>query len=53
MNCLNSITSKKHEGDPDNGRLIVMWSCDNCAEEGDDVEFYDYNMRKIETEPTN
>ena len=48
MHCLNSKMVDKRDSDPETARLIITWSCDNCAEDDDDVQFYDYQMREIE-----
>ncbi|MCT3691027.1 hypothetical protein HZQ92_05505 [Elizabethkingia anophelis] len=48
MNCLHSKIVDKHDEDPENARLIITYSCNNCAEESDEIEFYDYQMRLIE-----
>ena len=48
MNCLNSKIVDKQEDDPKETRLIVLWSCDKCSEESDEIEFYDYQMRQLD-----
>lgn len=50
MNCLHSIIADKQEDDPKETRLIVFWSCDKCSVESDEIEFYDYQMRKLDIE---
>jgi hypothetical protein len=48
MNCLHSKIVDKQEDDPKETRLIVLWSCDKCSEESDEIEFYDYQMRQLD-----
>jgi hypothetical protein len=50
MNCLHSIIVEKQEEDPKNTRIIVLWSCDKCCEESDEISFYDVQMRKLDIE---
>lgn len=50
MNCLNSKIVDKVADDPKKTRLIVMWTCDRCCEEDDDIQFYDYQMRELHIE---
>jgi hypothetical protein len=47
MNCLNSKIVEKQKEDPQNTRLIIMWSCDKCCEDDDDIQFYDFQMREL------
>jgi hypothetical protein len=48
MNCLNSKEVEKREDDPKKTRLIVMWSCNKCSEDDDDIQFYDFQMRELD-----
>lgn len=50
MNCLNSKVVDNQENDPKETRLIIMWSCDKCSEDDDDIQFYDYQMRELDIE---
>jgi hypothetical protein len=47
MNCLNSVITDRHEDDPQDARLIITYSCNNCAAEGNDVEYLDFNLRPL------
>ena len=47
MNCLNSKIVEKQKEDQPNTRLIIMWSCDKCCEDDDDIQFYDFQMREL------
>jgi hypothetical protein len=50
MNCLYSTIVDKQQDDPKETRLIILWSCDKCSEESDEIEFYDYQMRQLDIE---
>ena len=50
MNCLNSKEVNKQEDDPKDTRLIVLWSCDKCSVESDEIQFYDFQMRELDIE---
>ena len=50
MTCLHSRIVDKQEQDPKNTRLIILWSCNNCCEESDEIGFYDIQMRELYTE---
>jgi len=50
MNCLHSKIVDKQEQDPKKTRLIILWSCDTCCEESDEISFYDSQMRELYTE---
>lgn len=50
MNCLHSKIVDKQEQDPKKTRLIVLWSCDKCCEESDEISFYDNQMRELYVE---
>jgi hypothetical protein len=50
MNCLHSTIVDKQQDDPKETRLIILWSCDKCCEESDEIEFYDYQMRQLDIE---
>ena len=51
MECLHSVIRNKHESDPKEARLIITYSCDKCAAESNDIQFYNFQMRSInETE---
>jgi len=47
MNCLHSKIVNKQEQDPKKTRLIILWGCDICCEESDEIEFYDSQMREL------
>ena len=53
MECLKSRITDKDKSDPANTRLIVTWSCDNCSEDDDEIQFYDYQMRELDIEDSN
>lgn len=53
MSCLNSKLVAKQGDDPKTTRLIIMWSCDRCCEESDEIQFYDYQMRELDIEDNN
>lgn len=50
MNCLSSKVVEKQTVDPKETRLIITWSCNSCAEEDDEIQFYDYQMRQLDIE---
>lgn len=47
MNCLHSVITPKNDHDPVEARLVITYSCDKCAAESNDIQFYDFQMREV------